>query len=138
MLEITQELNNIFTEEPNRIIISNKSIKDFLYNKVEARKIILKGKLMYQFSTYTDKQVFQSNVSGDELVDKVVKYFPDNLKQINIFFEEQEVSLKLSKSGKLLKHVSKKNIKNTKLISVGETGGSKEHNRKRITFCRKE
>ncbi len=131
MLEITQELNNIFTEEPNRIIISNKSIKDFLYNKVEARKIILKGKLMYQFSTYTDKQVFQSNVSGDELVDKVVKYFPDNLKQINIFFEEQEVSLKLSKSGKLLKHVSKKNIKNTKLISVGETGGSKEHNRKK-------
>lgn len=131
MLEITQELNNIFTEEPNRIIISNKSNKDFLYNKVEARKIILKGNLMYQFSAYTDKQVFQSNVSGDELVDKVVKYFPDNLKQINIFFEEQEVSLKLSKSGKLLKHVSKKNIKNTKLISLGETGGSKEHNRKK-------
>lgn len=131
MLEITQELNNIFTEEPNRIIISNKSNKDFLYNKVEARKIILKGKLMYQFSAYTDKQVFQSNVSGDELVDKVVKYFPDNLKQINIFFDEQEVSLKLSKSGKLLKNVSKKNTKNTKLISVGEASNNKEHNRKK-------
>ncbi len=131
MLEITQELNNIFTEEPNRIIISNKSNKNFLYNKVEARKIILKGNLMYQFSAYTDKQVFQSNVSGDELVDKVVKYFPDNLKQINIFFEEQEVSLKLSKSGKLLKNVSKKNTKNTKLISVGEASNNKEHNRKK-------
>lgn len=130
-MEFVTELNNILSDEPTRIIISNKSNKDFLYNKVEARKIILKGNLMYQFSAYTDKQVFQSNVSGDELVDKVVKYFPDNLKQINIFFEEQEVSLKLSKSGKLLKHVSKKNIKNTKLISVGETGGSKEHNRKK-------
>lgn len=130
-MEFVTELNNILSDEPTRIIISNKSNKDFLYNKVEARKIILKGNLMYQFSAYTDKQVFQSNVSGGELVDKVVKYFPDNLKQINIFFEEQEVSLKLSKSGKLLKHVSKKNIKNTKLISVGETGGSKEHNRKK-------
>lgn len=130
-MEFVTELNNILSDEPTRIIISNKSNKDFLYNKVEARKIILKGNLMYQFSAYTDKQVFQSNVSGDELVDKVVKYFPDNLKQINIFFEEQEVSLKLSKSGKLLKHVSKKNIKNTKLISVGETGGGKEHNRKK-------
>ena len=130
-MEFVTELNNILSDEPTRIIISNKSNKDFLYNKVEVRKIILKGNLMYQFSAYTDKQVFQSNVSGDELVDKVVKYFPDNLKQINIFFDEQEVSLKLSKSGKLLKNVSKKNTKNTKLISVGEASNNKEHNRKK-------
>ncbi len=130
-MEYVKELNNILSDEPIRIIISNKSNKDFLYNKVEARKVILKGKLMYQFSAYTDKQVFQSNVSKKELADKVAEYFPDNLKQINVFFEEQEVSLKLSKGGKLLKHVSKKNTKNTKLIPVGEASDSKEHNRKK-------
>lgn len=129
--EIEKELNNVLVDEPERIIISNKKEKDFLYNKVDAKAITLKGKKVYQFSAYTDKQVFQSNVDGSELLEKITKYFPESHKQLNLFFEDGEVSLKLSKSGKLLKNVNRKANKKSKQIEVGNTEKNNTHNRKK-------
>ena len=100
--EVITELNSVLVDCPDRIIISNKKEKSFLYNKVDAKAITLKGKKVYQFSAYTDKQVFQSNVEVDELAEKITKYFPEKHKQLNLFFYDGEVSFKMSKSGKLL------------------------------------
>ncbi len=129
---ISDELNIIFKNQPNRIIISNKVRKDYLYNKVEIRKVTLKGNEAYQISSYTDKQVFQTNVTQDGIIDKILRYFPDEFKQLNSFSSNSEISLKVSKSGKLLKNTRKlENKSEVKQIQVGDNKTSVSHNRKK-------
>lgn len=129
--EVITELNSVLADCPDRIIISNKKEKGFLYNKIDAKAITLKGKKVYQFSAYTDKQVFQSNVEVAELVEKITKYFPEKHKQLNLFFFDGEVSFKMSKSGKLLKNVNRKPSKMAKQIEVGSDSKDNTHNRKK-------
>ncbi|MBQ8412426.1 MAG: SAM-dependent methyltransferase [Lachnospiraceae bacterium] len=131
MTEIVEELNKVLEDSPDRIVISNKKDKDFLYNKVDARRITLRGETVFQFSAYTDKQVFQSNVKEEELLDKILKYFPDKHRQLNLFYNNGEISIKMSKSGKLLKNINRKNSKKDKLIGVEKTLESQSHNRKK-------
>ena len=102
--EIRNEINQALAWNIDRIIISNKSDKAYQYKKVELKKIILKGKEMYQVSRYTDKQVFQENINIEEIATIVCEVFPDKLKQVNIFSGTKEIGLKASKSGKLLKN----------------------------------
>ncbi len=130
-INISSQLNTCITDGTARIIISNKCDKTYEYNKYDIRKIILKGEKWFQISRYTDKQVFQENVITERLIGKILEVFPDKFKQINIFNNDEEISLKMSKGGKLLKNISKSNkasdAYNTsaKLISYG----TNSHNR---------
>lgn len=106
---ISSQLNTFITVDTGRIIISNKSDKSYEYKKYDIRKIVLKGKQQFQISKYTEKQVFQENVTMDMLMGKILEVFPEKFKQINIFNAGEEISLKMSKAGKLLKNVNKSN-----------------------------
>jgi len=122
-LLLLEQLNNVFEDEPEKIVISNKVDKAYEYNKVGVRRIFIKSKPMYQFATYTKKQVFMQNVDADCAVDKLMEFFPDKFKQMNMFFSDKEVAFKLSKSGKLLsntRHIA--SLGNTRKISRGEAG----------------
>ncbi|MBE5954371.1 MAG: SAM-dependent methyltransferase [Lachnospiraceae bacterium] len=126
--EIKNEIEQAIGQGISRIIISNKSDKSYEYKKVEMKIIRLKGKDMCQVSHYTDKQVFQENISIEQIASYLCKIFPDKLKQVNIFTNTKESSLKATKSGKLLKNsrivasdVADKNARNL----------DKEHNRKK-------
>ncbi len=103
--EIRKLLQDVDDSGIERVIISNKCKKDYDYRKVEIRRVLLKGAEGYQASSYTDKQVFQQNISTDMVVDKMLEYFPDNLCQINIFTETREYGFKVTGKGKLLKNV---------------------------------
>ena len=124
--EIKNEINQALAWNIERIIISNKSDKAYQYRKVELKKIILKGKEMYQVSRYTDKQVFQENINIEEIATIVCEIFPDKLKQVNIFTDTKEIGLKASKSGKLLK--------NSRMVAKEEMKASNKsqgHNRQK-------
>ncbi len=129
MTEIISQLNTIFRETPYKIIISNKNQKDYMYNKIDVRLMKLKGKEIYQFSAYTDKQVFQSNVEKDKILENITQYFPEQYRQMNLFFENREVALKISKSGKLLKNENKRQT--APKITPGNPETDNSHNRKK-------
>lgn len=107
---------------PERIIISNKTNKGYQYKKVDIRTYTNKNSKEYQISSYTDKQVFQKNVTVQELIDEITDIFPDNMGQINMFFEDYELAFKASKSGKILSH---------KNMSASMAKKNTDHNRKK-------
>ncbi len=110
--------------KPNKIIISNKTNKDYKYKKIEIRKAVVKKQEVYQMSCYTEKQVFQKNYDLENLKKEISEVFPDNMKQMNIFLDNEEIALKASKSGQLLKN---RKITKTEVTKKQST----EHNRKK-------
>lgn len=123
--EILNEINSAIDKEPVKIVISNKSDKSYDYKKIDIKSTLVKKKEMYQMSCYTEKQVFQQNLNAEDIKREIAKIFPDKMKQMNFFYNNEELSFKASKSGQLLKH---KNI-------LKGSGKDKEvlvaHNRKK-------
>lgn len=78
------------------------------YRKAEALLCNIKNKECYHFSCYTEKQVFQNNVEPRDLCDAITQYFPEEFRQLHIYTEEKEYSFKITKKGRLLKHVGKR------------------------------
>lgn len=66
--------------------------------------------------------MFQKNVTVQELIDEITDIFPDNMGQINMFFEDYELAFKASKSGKILSH---------KNMSASMAKKNTDHNRKK-------
>lgn len=107
MLTVREELECALVGA-EKVIVSNQISKDYKYRKVEAKPVIVKGCELYQISCYTEKQVFQENVEPAELADKLMEHFPDALCQMNIFTAEKEYGFKMTKKGRLLKQVQRR------------------------------
>lgn len=63
MEELKKIINDIFSEEIIKLVISNKSNKDVKYNKINILLKENKTKKYYQIEKFTDKQVFHENIS---------------------------------------------------------------------------
>lgn len=114
--EFKTYIKNILTnDEIVKIIISNNKKKDNMY-----RKIVIENKINKFFvSKYTDKQVFNDNIIDIiTFLSEQIEYF----KQFNFIGQENEYSLKFSKSGKLFYN----KMKNNRQLSINE-----ENNRKK-------
>ena len=61
--ELKKIINDIFSEEIIKLVISNKSNKDVKYNKINILLKENKTKKYYQIEKFTDKQVFHENKS---------------------------------------------------------------------------
>ena len=107
--EIKDAVSIALKKDVPRIVISNRGDVSYIYKKIDIRLVTIKGKQQYQISSYTDKQVFQSNIDKTLLPGKLMEIFPSKMKQMNIFTTEGEYSFKLSKKGKLLKSENKNN-----------------------------
>jgi len=95
------ELDKIFNEEILKIIVSNPKPN----NKYKKITIENKGKL-YLISAYTEKQVFNQNLTYKELIENLCKY-SDNFKQFNFFSTTYEYMIKISKKDKIFVTKSK-------------------------------
>ena len=62
MEELKKIINDIFSEEIIKLVISNKSNKDVKYNKINILLKEIKDKKYYQIEKFTDKQVFHKNI----------------------------------------------------------------------------
>ena len=71
MEELKKIINDIFSEEIIKLVISNKSNKDVKYNKINIILKENKTKKYYQIEKFTDKQVFHENISLEEIINNL-------------------------------------------------------------------
>lgn len=107
MLDIEQEIASVL-EDAERIIISNRADREYPYRRIEVRRVVVKNRLLYQLSCYTEKQVFQNNIEQTDLLNGLLSHFPDKLCQMNLYTADREYSFRVTKKGKLLKNMKKR------------------------------
>lgn len=80
---------------PIKLVVSNPN-KESEYRKVVIEKI----KEKYYISKYTEKQVFNENISLEDL-SKMLQNLLQNFKQVNAFTKDEDYQIKLSKKNKV-------------------------------------
>ena len=105
MEELKRTINDIFSEEIIKLVISNKVNKDVKYNKINILLKEIKTKKYYQIEKFTDKQVFHKNISLEEIKSVVLEYTSGNYKQFTAWSNVTTYDVKISKKGKV--HCSK-------------------------------
>ena len=123
MEELKNIISDITSSKVIKIVLSNKKLKDFKYNKIVfALKENSKGEF-YQIEKYTDKQVFHENITISELEEQVLSYLEENYKQVGAWTEEFTFDVKISKKGKILLNKKKSDNK-----SLAKKSHNKEKN----------
>lgn len=105
-----EKIKTIFDGNPHKLIISKPSPKT-PYRRVNVER---KGE-KYQFSMYTEKQVFHENLPSDMAEEKCIALIGDGFTRINAFCDMAEFCLMISKKGKVT--LNRRNI-NTDAKSV--------------------
>lgn len=91
-------LQKIEQADIRKIIFSNGKGE-----KIEYRKVCICAKQRgYQIEKYTDKQVFHENISELHLLELCETYLKMGYRQLDIFTEKIQYSMKISKKGKCL------------------------------------
>ena len=123
MEELKNIINDITSSKVIKVVLSNKKLKDFKYNKIVfALKENSKGEF-YQIEKYTDKQVFHENITISELEEQVLYYLEENYKQVGAWTEDFTFDVKISKKGKILLNKKKSDNK-----SLAKKSHNKEKN----------
>ena len=103
-----------------KIVVSNPR-KGEKKTRIEIRPFEQKGVILYQTASYNNNQVYHKNRTREELI-WFVKECTTEYKQINIFCPTEQISVLISKKGKVT-------IKRQKNTAVKEL--SLQHNRKK-------
>lgn len=103
-----------------KIVVSNPR-KGEKKTRIEIRPFEQKGVILYQTASYNNNQVYHKNRTREELI-RFVKECTTEYKQINIFCPTEQISVLISKKGKVT-------IKRQKNTAVKEL--SLQHNRKK-------
>lgn len=123
-MEEANELLQYLNGNIDKVIMSNPMIVTAKYRKIEIIPSYVKGKACYQMSRYTKTQVFQDSIKEEALVNTIQTLFPKEFSQIHILVEDKDISLKMTKKGKLLKNINKRLI-------VKKDKQPLEHNRRK-------
>ncbi len=99
-----QNITKIIGENLNKdfidMVISNPP-KDTELTKIKVRPILLKEKLVFQASEYRGKQIFHSNYSKEELLNKLPDWLDNLMKQVQMRTQSNQVTIMISKKGKV-------------------------------------
>lgn len=68
--------------------------------KIKIRPVLLKNKLIFQASEFRDKQVFHSNYTREELLDKLSEWLDAFMKQVLLRTQNRQITILISKKGK--------------------------------------
>lgn len=115
MEELKKAIKEIIEDNVIKLVISNKTNKNFEYNKIVINLKENNKRTYYQIEKYTDKQVFHENIDTDILEDRIIEYVEPNYKQISAWSNSASFEVKISKKGKVL--LSKKKSDNQKTLS---------------------
>ena len=111
-MELYKYISEIISAEPIRIVFSNKSNKEYEYNKVKINYAKIKDREVYQIEKFTDKQVFHENVEKERLAEAVEEIMK-NFKQMAAISADFNFDMRISKKGKIFfsKHAQKGKVK---------------------------
>lgn len=115
MEELKKAIKEIIEDNVIKLVISNKTNKNFEYNKIVINLKENNKRTYYQIEKYTDKQVFHENIDTDILEERIIEYVEPNYKQISAWSNSASFEVKISKKGKVL--LSKKKSDNQKTLS---------------------
>ena len=93
-------ISEIVNQTLDRLIVSNPKNKTNEFKKIVVRPVFVKGKEVYQFEKYTQKQVFHDNCTKEECIEKVIALMED-FRQCDAFCAEKNYVVKVSKKGKV-------------------------------------
>ena len=111
-MELYKYISEIISADPIIIVFSNKSNKEYKYNKVKINFAQIKDRNLYQVEKFTDKQVFHENIEKEELA-SVIEGMMKNFKQMASISAEYNFDMRISKKGKIFfsKHAQTNNVK---------------------------
>ncbi|WP_271810465.1 class I SAM-dependent methyltransferase [Clostridium beijerinckii] len=115
MEDLKKAIKEIIEDNVIKLVISNKTNKNFEYNKIVIYLKENNKRMYYQIEKYTDKQVFHENIDTDILEERIIEYVEPNYKQISAWSNSASFEVKISKKGKVL--LSKKKSDNQKTLN---------------------
>lgn len=92
-------LEYCLNRELQKIILSNPREKDGV-RKIEIRPVLIRGRLVFQASAYTQKQVKHYNLSVDEVYEKTAEWMED-MRQLEVLHPAGRVQALISKKRKM-------------------------------------
>lgn len=113
------------------VIISNSTDVEKV-SKIKLRPVMLKNELVFQASEHRGTQVFHVNYKKEELLSKLPDYFEGLFKQVQIRTTSKNISILISKKGKV---TIKKKLLSGKLIQPKQ---ELSHNRKKSYILRED
>ncbi|MDO5155790.1 MAG: SAM-dependent methyltransferase [Eubacteriales bacterium] len=134
--EERQQIASVLEINPQKIVLSNLKDKTYPYQKTVISQVSVKGRVMYQFERFTQKQAFHDNVEPSQLNDSIFQLFPNTYSQMNIFDAQAQWDYKVTKKGKLLSHtqgsvLKKASVDGVKKIVPDVSMELASHNRKK-------
>ena len=99
MEEIRQLLQAVLNIDFIRAVISNPREKEGII-RVKVRPLEKKGKLLFQFESFTEKQAFHRNLEKEEAQEQFLAY-AEQFRQMQIETVEEEYTVLISKKGKV-------------------------------------
>lgn len=100
MNELTGVLREMINEELDQLILSNSRDQD-RGTKVKVRPVLIKGELLFQETLYKGTQVFHENFGAEEMISRLEEHLQDLFKQGEIKGRKEEVTVLVSKKGKM-------------------------------------
>lgn len=109
MEEISRLLERVLNIDFIRAVISNPRGKEGII-KVKVRPLEKKGKLLFQFESFTEKQAFHRNLEKGEAAEQILAYM-EQFRQMQIETVDEECTVLISKKGKVTVRRKKRGVK---------------------------
>ncbi|MBE5873972.1 MAG: SAM-dependent methyltransferase [Lachnospiraceae bacterium] len=111
MDELRIVLQRILTEQLTQIVLSNTKDVERA-SKVKVRPVCIKDRLLFQETTYRGTQVFHENFTAEEMCSRILVYMQELFKQGEFKAASEEVTVLVSKKGKITVKSRRKNPEN--------------------------
>lgn len=121
MEEIRSLLEQMLTEDLIQINMSNTR-DESRASKAKVRPVLIGDRLMFQETLYRGTQVFHSNYTAGEMVERLLEYLEQLFKQAQLQSAYLEATILVSKKGKMT--VKKKVLKSQNAIREGGVEGT--------------
>ncbi|MCQ4637619.1 SAM-dependent methyltransferase [Anaerovorax odorimutans] len=87
----------LFQRTPVKIIFSSPRKKSLPYRRVTIRPVLLRGKPAWQAEYAYEKKAIHENIEGEQIIETCIDFVLRDFKQINLFTEEEDVQILVSK-----------------------------------------
>lgn len=113
--QIENLLKDTLGEDLYQVVMSNPRNREKI-GKVKIRPVMLKGKLLYQETTYVGHQVFHGNFEKNEAVKRAAGYMSEDFKQCEIETARERATVLVSKRGRV--NIKRKRVCQEKEIDL--------------------
>lgn len=127
MNELIQILQETINQTLIQMILSNTRDAEKAL-KVKVRPVAIKGELLYQETLYRGTQVFHENFTAEQITERIQQHMRELFKQGEIKTSSEEITILVSKKGKMTIKRRKRQETPSERKCVGEEG-ILQHNR---------